>query len=159
VPVEPSQLAGAVPGRFDGVRTRGIPIELRYHPSLSAEDAVRIAVARTGKLVSGIPELVTARFGGGEPPRWRVPLQSPVTVLGLESGVTDTLDFVMVGVHLWTDPTAWAPRALRPGRRATEAERVDTVVVESPDPAYWFTVRLGMPRGVEGFVLAMPPVP
>lgn len=158
VPVEPNQLVGVTPSRFDGVLASAIPIELRYQPALSAEDAVRIAVARTGRRVSGIPELVTARFTY-EPARWRVPLESAVTVYGLETGITDTLDFVMVGVHRLTDPTAWAPRALRPSRRATEAERVDTLVVDSSDPATWFTVRLGMPRGVEAFVLATPSVP
>ena len=131
----------------------GVRVEMGIEPLITAERAARIAAGRTGRRVSGVPELVNPRFGGMLA-RWRVPLETPVVVLGFRSGETDTLSFVMVGRDWDSEPLDESPKALRPLFRATMAERTDSLDNEGIDPLMLFTIRLGMPRTIEPFYLA-----
>jgi hypothetical protein len=154
VPVEPNFLAESLEAQLGSFWGAGIPIENRGQAFVSAEQAVRIAAARTNRRVRATPELIIPRWGMHWP-RWRVELESPVPVAGARTMEVDTISFVMVGIDPWDESQSWSIRAMRPRFRATADVRVDTIG-PTDDPRSRYHARLGMPLGVEPFGLPFP---
>lgn len=158
VPIEASLLSAPDTSRFRGIIARGVPLEIADLPALTAERAVRIAAARTGRRVAGAPQFVLPRFDSFiDHARWIVPLESPIYVYGMRTAEYDTLTNVMVGIDLF-DTWTFAPRVLRPRLRATLLTRTDTnynLLGGGGDMIY--IARLGMPRGVESFTVLSTP--
>lgn len=71
VPVERGLLASTPDADLAGVGALGVPIEMTGPRFVTAEHAVRIAAARTGRRVSAVPELIYPRFGQSLEARWR----------------------------------------------------------------------------------------
>lgn len=135
------------------IRVHPVPIELSTQMIVTPERAAQLAAARTGRRVAAIPELILPRFVPTIwQARWLVQLETPVAVAGTRTYESDTLSAVLVGV----DEIGYglATVVLRPRLRATMAERIDSITGSGPDGFDYYTARLGLPRGVETFVLA-----
>lgn len=147
VPVERGLVSLGGNPDLAGFGALGIPVETNTERFVTAEHAVRIAAARTGRRVSAVPELVYPRFGQSLEARWRVQLESPVVVIGARSGDVDTISVVFVGRDTEDAPSlhALALRPLMPNLLSTAVDSMQ----QSANPIDHFRVRLGMPRSFE----------
>lgn len=132
----------------------GVPSVVGGPFAISGERAAEEAFRITGRRVAAVPVLELPRFPAAPVyARWRVTLESPRSITGLRSGVTEAVTTVFVGLDDWLLPYA-PPRVLRGIELSTASDPLDSLPDISFEPVIYVPVRIieGRPTTVEPLV-------
>lgn len=88
---------GTVTGIGNEIFATGIPITLSSVP-MSPEEAVELAVSKTGARVSEVPTLVMGpRPSSPQTAKWLITLDRSISIRGVRSGITRRTNVILVG--------------------------------------------------------------